>query len=941
MGIKISKINVKDLGPIKEPINWEFKDFNLIYGKNEKGKSLIVEFIIRTLFKSDYKKNREDIDVDWGYLRRIGSGKVVVKGIRSLIENNTTDEYEFFSKDKSPNFLDFLIKSPLNLPYNIQKLFIVKEGEVSIEKNYEEGISLNYIKNIFSMDKVLNDIEENESKIPKNIKNYGYDNSLDFEYKKNIKLTKMGLAKDLEGYIQKINVLEMTFDKFLKSYQKDEELKLKLKLSELMEEKEKLLYSKRYKAYTLSQKLDELREKEKFFNKFEIERCEKLLNEYNIKKEELTKLEQEINQIENEIMDEPELFKITENQLKAKRFKAYSLATKISKIKEELLKYSEEEITKLNNQIELYKKEKEQFLEDESLVKEYLDKTKNYYYLLSLKDLYNKYLQFDKTKVSTKFFGSPISIIIFSTILILLTISSIIFSLSNFNLFIRVVPMIFSFLSGFFLIFSISKFINFVREERRSYEVEKIKKRFESHFGKPLKDITDIDEMISFNQKLINHLEILKPKLQSLSIDLKTLKKQIIEKFESFGYPNLEEEDWNKIIYDIRLKNNDLKERLDQIKSSFEKLDVDPSSFELKDPGIEYDLNIYEETKEKLKKYEILKDRKNKKFIEKEDLKKEIESLKKEINQIFENLLKEKVDTQNWENCLNNVKMQAYEISNEISKIQGELNGLAVDKEEYKMKDNNITFSQQKLEYIEKEIENTKNKIAQIEQNNISIKAELSSKTGLDISSNINELIKRIYQLKEEYLKTKNQVESKIISTILVYESILELKKQEDEKLKIFLQSDLIKSSIKKMTSRYNEISYESIYEISDIKSYENVDTNKNSSKNRIKDFEIFITDGYEKFNVKDISTGAKEQLMLALRIGFLKYLLKNKSGFLILDDAFQHSDYERRKILIDSLIELLKDDWQIFYFTMDDNLKNLIRERIKNSGYELFEKLL
>ncbi|NMC68273.1 MAG: hypothetical protein GYA61_08625, partial [Spirochaetales bacterium] len=351
--------------------------------------------------------------------------------------------------------------------------------------------------------------------------------------------------------------------------------------------------------------------------------------------------------------------------------------------------------------------------------------------------------------------------------------------------------------------------------------------------------------------------------------------------------------------------------------------------------------NIYEETKEKLKKYEILKDRKNKKFIEKEDLKKEIESLKKEINQIFENLLKEKVDTQNWENCLNNVKMQAYEISNEISKIQGELNGLAVDKEEYKMKDNNITFSQQKLEYIEKEIENTKNKIAQIEQNNISIKAELSSKTGLDISSNINELIKRIYQLKEEYLKTKNQVESKIISTILVYESILELKKQEDEKLKIFLQSDLIKSSIKKMTSRYNEISYESIYEISDIKSYENVDTNKNSSKNRIKDFEIFITDGYEKFNVKDISTGAKEQLMLALRIGFLKYLLKNKSGFLILDDAFQHSDYERRKILIDSLIELLKDDWQIFYFTMDDNLKNLIRERIKNSGYELFEKLL
>ncbi len=942
MGIKISKINVKDLGPIKENIDWEFKDFNLIYGKNEKGKSLIVEFIIRTLFKYDIKKNKDEKDIDWGYLRRIGNGKVVVKGIKSLNKNSTSDEVEFYSNDKNQSFFDLLLKSPLNLPFNIPKLFIVKEGEVSIEKDYEEGISLNYIKNIFSMDKVLNEIEEDEVKIPKNLKNYEYDDSLNFDNKRNIKLPKKGGPVGILDEInQKIQSLETIFDKFAKSYQKDEELKLKLKLNEIKEEKEKLLYAKRYKAFTLSKKLDELKEKGKSLNKFEIERCEKLINEYNSKKMELNKIEKEINQIDNEIKDEPELLRISEIQLKAKRYKAYILANQISKIKEQLIKYSEEEIVKLSNQIELYNKEKEQYLEDEKLVKEYIDKTKNQDFLNSIKDIYDKYLQSSKIDGSTKFLGSPTSIVVFSVILILSALSSIIFSSLKLNFIIKIISVILSILSGFSLVLSIIKFKSFIKSERKAFEIEKIKKRFESTFGKPLKDITMLNEMISFNQKLINQLEIMNPKLQSLKVQLKINKKQIMEKLESFGYSNLEEEDWGKIIYDIKLKNKDLKEKLDQIKSNFEKLDIDTSYFDLVNPGVEYDVNIYKETTEKLKNYEVLKQGKNKKLSEKEDLEKLIEGLKKEIDQIFKNLLKEKVEPENWESCLNNIKMQLYNIANEISKVQGELSGLAVNEEEFEKQDNNITFSQQKLDNLEKEIENINSRIKEIEQNNLTIKAELSSIAGLDISSSINDLIKKIYQLKEEYLKNKNQIESKILSTILIYESICELKKEEDEKLKYFLQSDLIKSSIKKITTRYNEILYENVNRADSTKTFEIIDTTKSNNKNKIKDFEIFITDGYEKYNLKDISTGAKEQLMLALRIGFLRYLFKNKSGFLILDDAFQHSDYERRKILVDSLIELIKDDWQIFYFTMDDNLRNLIKEKIKNTDFEFFEKSL
>ncbi|GAH52718.1 unnamed protein product, partial [marine sediment metagenome] len=62
MGIRIDKISVKDLGPIKD-FSSEFGLFNLIYSRNEKGKTFLTEFIIRSLFK--YVKR-------WSYLREKG-----------------------------------------------------------------------------------------------------------------------------------------------------------------------------------------------------------------------------------------------------------------------------------------------------------------------------------------------------------------------------------------------------------------------------------------------------------------------------------------------------------------------------------------------------------------------------------------------------------------------------------------------------------------------------------------------------------------------------------------------------------------------------------------------------------------------------------------------------------------------------------------------------
>ena len=69
---------------------------------------------------------------------------------------------------------------------------------------------------------------------------------------------------------------------------------------------------------------------------------------------------------------------------------------------------------------------------------------------------------------------------------------------------------------------------------------------------------------------------------------------------------------------------------------------------------------------------------------------------------------------------------------------------------------------------------------------------------------------------------------------------------------------------------------------------------------------------------------------MLALRIGIASHVLSERKMFLILDDAFQHSDWERRAWLVDEMVDLANIGWQIIYFSMDDHIKRLFEERIK-----------
>jgi uncharacterized protein YhaN len=134
-----------------------------------------------------------------------------------------------------------------------------------------------------------------------------------------------------------------------------------------------------------------------------------------------------------------------------------------------------------------------------------------------------------------------------------------------------------------------------------------------------------------------------------------------------------------------------------------------------------------------------------------------------------------------------------------------------------------------------------------------------------------------------------------------VFDVLQTLRQQEDQNIREGLQSPAVTAPLQRIT-RYDRI--EMIGE------------------------EFMLGDRYGQFRLSDVSTGAQEQALLALRIGFAAHVLGQDQLFLILDDAFQHSDWVRREWLVDETIALCESGWQVLYLTMDDHIRDLFAER-------------
>jgi len=870
MGIKIEKININNLGPISNG-TYNLNNINLIFSKNEGGKSILVEFILRSLFNKKFL---------WGYNRELGNGKIKISGI-----DQASKSYSPNSKDKLDKYFEKTLET---FQASLPKLLVVKSGETYIDEG-PDGINIDTLKKLLSSKNILDKID---SKIPTTIQNANFSSNII-----NINSTGDGKTyKELKDtQLLKINKL---LEK-LNNNKIDEALKLNNEINDLKDKINNQLNAKKYRAYTLANEKKELENELKKYPDEIINDIKKNLDEYNKIKGNIDKINKELSSLTSQINDLQYVKNIYENQSKAKRYKAYLLDKQKNEIEQELNKITDDNINKLQNNISTYKNKKEEYQRKSIELEKLEEKYKDYNWVTNVKI---KYLDL-KQKIYNKKFSKTYLIIA-----ALIFVAGLIISLFDISNLIGILLMLVGF--GFSIYFSLNIHKS-LKQKAFNDELENLQKSFKDKFNQDLNEasldtvINDLDV-----SKLIARV---KDELQNLFTEISNLKSEIEKMLFQIFSVNINEDDWINELTKYIQKRNELKKQILDLEKLYYGLNVDVADFYYESVDEVYDPVKFNDSKEKLSQLKNLEEQQKNK---KNELNKEQENLEivaKNINNIFINLLNEQITESEWNNKLNELTKHKITTQNKLVAVHTELEGLGIAKDEYLSEDPKIEYNAEELSNLEKKLKIINEKYKELEQENLVLKNEITIATGASIGEDWNILIERLNTKKKEIIDQLRQKEAYIIAGIIVHQTINELLQEEEKQIQKNINSKEFCDILYKITGKYNSLSINN-------------------------DGKLTITSQMADYDLRDLSTGTKEQVLFALRVTLAEKILGNKA-FFILDDAFQHSDYDRRPRLIDQLFTLADDGWQIIYLTMDDNIKDVfINKGLKREDYQMIE---
>jgi len=186
---------------------------------------------------------------------------------------------------------------------------------------------------------------------------------------------------------------------------------------------------------------------------------------------------------------------------------------------------------------------------------------------------------------------------------------------------------------------------------------------------------------------------------------------------------------------------------------------------------------------------------------------------------------------------------------------------------------------------------------------------------------------------KENYLHCKTTIDLNGVKEKL--ESFIE----ENEWRKRIVQNvkeifeEIEKEEEKKVTSLFGKNSPVSAYFMKITEGmYKNVEYDTMDKNVKV------LSENGELLSAEKLSSGAYDQLYLSIRLALGEKILKGEKGFFIMDDPFVKSDINRLKRQLTILKELSKSGWQIIYFTAKDEVKDCLKNEIKNDEISYFE---
>lgn len=257
---------------------------------------------------------------------------------------------------------------------------------------------------------------------------------------------------------------------------------------------------------------------------------------------------------------------------------------------------------------------------------------------------------------------------------------------------------------------------------------------------------------------------------------------------------------------------------------------------------------------------------------------------------------------QQWRDSIKELRDSIREHEDEILSADRKLHSLAIPEEEYLDQHPGTEWDAGRYDTLNQELvdinEALDGKMRILEQLKTRIAQEIRSKST-EWEDLITELTDKREQAAEEYRK----MTAEILAKVQVNTTIEEFREEENTRITDGLKRHELTKPLHALTGCYKSIRQEEDGGL------------------------VFVTDEDEEYSLAGISTGAQEQIFLALRIGFASIAMEGQTAFLILDDAFQHSDWDRRKNLINETLSLVKTGWQVFYFAMDDHIRDLFLE--------------
>lgn len=285
-------------------------------------------------------------------------------------------------------------------------------------------------------------------------------------------------------------------------------------------------------------------------------------------------------------------------------------------------------------------------------------------------------------------------------------------------------------------------------------------------------------------------------------------------------------------------------------------------------------------------------------------LQKELDS---KLSVFFKQITKiEKVDAQ-----IRDLQKKRKALEENFQRENVALASLGVEPEYYLSDSVNTPFDQILLDRLIDQRNELCDSIEEKEQSLQVLKQRVCDLIGSSISSPWDVIIDQLRDHRDEMSQLMKESKVKIGSGIVITQVINEIREREDEVISKALASNAIQDPIKALTHAYHGVEMEGE--------------------------DIYVYNEYERFPVHQLSTGAQEQILLALRIGLASHYLQDQQMFLILDDAFQHSDWQRREWLVNQMTDLALIGWQIIYFTMDDHIKQLFESQINTKLKDRF----